>query len=133
MSKSKNKEVQPSGESRATLIAQRRLYSGPLPPPESFEAYNLIVPGAAERILAMAEREVLHRHDIEKSVIKHSTSIEDKGLYLSTLIMVIAILGGIYLVAIDRPVEGVTALVLGILTSVAPYFLKFKHRADNDE
>ena len=32
-------------------------YQGPLPPPEDLEQYNQTLPGAAERILSMAEKE----------------------------------------------------------------------------
>lgn len=37
-------------------------YSGPLPQPADLEKYDQIVPGAAERILAMAEKEQADRH-----------------------------------------------------------------------
>ncbi len=36
--------------------------SGPLPPASEFGKYEQILPGAAERILAMAEKEQQHRH-----------------------------------------------------------------------
>ena len=40
-------------------------WTGPLPSPNDFQHYNNILPGAAERILAMAEREEDHRHSLE--------------------------------------------------------------------
>lgn len=43
-------------------------YSGPLPPPAHFEKYDGILPGAAERILAMAENEQKHRHQLNHKV-----------------------------------------------------------------
>lgn len=40
----------------AMLMARRSEFSGPIPPPESLEHYERILPGAAHRILGMAER-----------------------------------------------------------------------------
>ncbi|MCL4735368.1 MAG: DUF2335 domain-containing protein [Candidatus Omnitrophica bacterium] len=40
-------------------------YSGPLPAPQNFEHYEKILPGAAERILGMAESEQAARHKLE--------------------------------------------------------------------
>jgi uncharacterized membrane protein len=45
------------------------VFSGPLPPPEVLEKYNTILPGAAERILRMAEIQSEHRQGLEKRVI----------------------------------------------------------------
>ena len=42
-------------------------WSGPLPPPAALESFNRIIPGGAERILAMAEKEQGHRVELEKS------------------------------------------------------------------
>jgi uncharacterized membrane protein len=52
-------------ESTITTI-ERRIHKGPLPAPEDFAKYNNIVPGAGERILAMAERNQAHRHAMEE-------------------------------------------------------------------
>ncbi|WP_175201656.1 DUF2335 domain-containing protein [Achromobacter insolitus] len=44
---------------------QHQAYEGPIPPPALLEHYNEIVPGAAERIIAMAESETAHRRQME--------------------------------------------------------------------
>jgi uncharacterized membrane protein len=46
------------------------MYQGPLPPANEFERYEQSLPGAAERILALAEKEAAHRHKIEDKAIK---------------------------------------------------------------
>lgn len=48
------------------LVAGTRIkstFSGPLPPANEFEHYNAVLPGAADRILAMAEKEQQIRAD----------------------------------------------------------------------
>jgi uncharacterized membrane protein len=51
------------------LVAQAQFvqqHSGPLPDPETFRSYDLVVPGAAERILRMAETDAAHNRDLEQ-------------------------------------------------------------------
>ena len=45
-------------------------WSGPLPPPKVLEAYDRLVPGAAERIMKMAEQQSEHRRGLEKTVVE---------------------------------------------------------------
>ena len=48
------------------IIARfEKMHSGPLHAPEDFAKYENILPGAAERILSMAENEARHRHTID--------------------------------------------------------------------
>ena len=44
------------------IISEQRTFSGPLPHPEDLAKYDQIVPGAADRIIKMAENEMCHRH-----------------------------------------------------------------------
>ena len=44
-------------------------FSGPLPTPKDFEKYNQVLPNAADRILAMAEKEQQIRADVETGML----------------------------------------------------------------
>ena len=46
-------------------------FSGPLPPPDDFERYNQVAPDAANRILAMAEKEQRIRADGQAGAIRN--------------------------------------------------------------
>ena len=50
-------------------IEEERTFSGPLPPPEHFEAYEKTLPGATDRIMTMTEKQVDHRIDMEKRIV----------------------------------------------------------------
>ncbi len=50
-------------------------YSGPLPPPGLLRQFNQVVPGLAERIIDLAEKEADHRRSIELQQL--SAHIED--------------------------------------------------------
>jgi len=58
------------GKYRQELRIQKaEQFHGPLPRPSDFSQYEAILPGAAERIVAMAERQAVHRQGLEKKVI----------------------------------------------------------------
>ena len=48
---------------------QELQYFGPIPPPTMLEHYDKVVPGAAERLLKMAEQQSEHRRSLEKTVL----------------------------------------------------------------
>jgi uncharacterized membrane protein len=54
-------------------------FIGPLPAAAEFERYNTTFPGAAERILAMAEREAEHRHGAEDQLVKEEVRASKTG------------------------------------------------------
>ena len=72
--------------SPATLMAEFTALSGPLPPPEMLAQYEEILPGAAERILSMAERQAEHRQKMERDesnadrALKRDESESDRAL-----------------------------------------------------
>lgn len=47
-------------------------YSGPLPPADQIRAYEEALPGSADRILAMAERQQEHRLALEKVTVNEA-------------------------------------------------------------
>lgn len=59
----KNKTVVQASQHTLTM------YQGPLPPPQDLDRYNQIQPGFAERLLAMAESEAVHRRDLERKQV----------------------------------------------------------------
>ncbi len=54
----------------ATMMAiqEERSFSGPLPPPDYLAEYEKTLPGAPDRIMTMAEKQVDHRIDMEKTI-----------------------------------------------------------------
>lgn len=72
-------------------------YSGPLPPPSVLEGFERILPGAAERIFAMVEKQVDHRIDIEKNAIDSGIRNSAAGIKAAVGIEAMLILGSCYL------------------------------------
>lgn len=80
-------------------------YQGPLPPPAMLRGYEELVPGGAERILAMAERQAAHRQ-----------TIESRGQLFGFSLAVCAIAGGFLSVAAGLPLVGVSGVILAVAT-----------------
>lgn len=58
-------------------------FQGPIPPPAVLEGYERVVPGAAERILRMAEQEALHRRALEVEAMRANASAGERQLDLA--------------------------------------------------
>lgn len=93
--------------------------SGPLPPPQFFQAYEATLPGAAERILAMAEREQKSRHVREA-----------RGQWMAFLLALLGLLGGVALVYLDKSLEGLAAMVVSIAIVIGVFITSKRPRRD---
>jgi uncharacterized membrane protein len=51
-------------------IQVQQTFTGPLPHPSILEGYDKVLPGAAERIIAMAESDMRHQQKIEQEAIR---------------------------------------------------------------
>jgi uncharacterized membrane protein len=69
-----------------TLAAFTASYAGPLPPADQIRAYEEVLPGSADRILAMAERQQEHRHELERVTINEAANRSWWGLRLGFVI-----------------------------------------------
>lgn len=55
---------------RVVVEAIEGEFSGPLPPPSIIRGYNEVVPGAADRIIKMAEEQARHRQEMERKMVE---------------------------------------------------------------
>ncbi|MDO4711377.1 MAG: DUF2335 domain-containing protein [Peptostreptococcaceae bacterium] len=70
-------------------------FSGPIPPPSVLEGYEKILPGAADRILTMAENQSKHRMSLENKVIGSKIRDGRLGMILGfVLASMISSIGG---------------------------------------
>lgn len=90
-------------------------HKGPLPSPEQFREYEAICPGAADRIIKMAENEGDHRRNLESQMVKATIATERRSQYLGLLVYLTSLGVGAYLLSAGVPVVGITT----ILTTLA--------------
>lgn len=104
-------------ETGATVIAkiEQSSFSGPLPSPVILEEYDRIVPGAAERILKMAEAEAQFQHDITSRALNAEAKEVGRGQILGFLMGALALLTSALALWLGHPD---TASVIGGTTVV---------------
>ncbi len=112
--------VQPSG-TRASVVMRSESYSGPVAHPSIAQGWEAIVPGAADRILGMAEQQATHRQRMEwwavvsRSITMPLASVLGAGLGFA------AIYAGYNLLMVDKPIEGFAVMVGTLGTLVWAY------------
>jgi len=129
--KNRNHGIAPTQNAELRIQAMMRSFSGPLPPPEALERYNQILPGAAERIIAMAEGQHSHRLELEKHVITSNVSAQKLGTVLGFIVAMTVVIGGMFLVHEGKSGEGLAA-ILTALASLVGVFLYSKHEQQKD-
>jgi uncharacterized membrane protein len=99
------------------------MYSGPLPPSTEFAGYDKALPGAAERILTLAEKEVEHRHKKEDNLIK----ISNRGQIFGFLVAIMSI-GAVFVsLFINQPLGAIAPAIVA-LTGLAAVFVGKNHQ-----
>lgn len=82
----------------------------------------MLVPGAADRILKIAEAQTAHRIDMESTVIRGDSKRSYLGLLAGFVLSTMVIAGGIYLIAVGHDWAGVGLVGLN-LTGLAAVFV----------
>lgn len=97
----------------ATMIRQEvQQYSGPLPHPDMMRGYEELLPGSADRILTMAEKEEDHRHEMEKNFLEMEFRDSLLGILFAFILSAGFLLSGVLIIFL---VEGVAATVAGTI------------------
>lgn len=78
---------------RITEIAVSEQFSGPMPHPRHLREYDDILPGAAERILSMAEMNLAHNIAIDQKMSNAEVADRKLGMILGASTFALLILG----------------------------------------
>jgi uncharacterized membrane protein len=96
-------------------ISHTKSFSGPLPTPEYLADYEKACPGAAERILAMAERQSLHRQTMESAVITSDSRRADLGVVSALVLCFTSIVGGVVAISLGHDAPGSLISTTGVI------------------
>jgi uncharacterized membrane protein len=122
-------DTPPPTQRRETTVTMS--YEGILPPPSMLRAYNDVVPGAADRIISMAERQSAHRQSLEKAVVDGNLASEQRGQTYGLIIGLVVAIGSFILVAYGHSVVGITALIVEIVALVTVFVVgRFRQEAE---
>lgn len=119
-------DVNSSKSIKLTSTEVTSTWSGPIPPPGALQRFNEIVPGAAERILNMAEKQLDHRMQMEETVVKGDSRRSYLGLTAGFILSAAIIAGGVFLVANGHDMAG--GLLVGVnIVGLAGVFVYGTH------
>jgi uncharacterized membrane protein len=71
-------------------------YQGPIPAPDDFARFEDILPGSADRIMTLTERQTDHRMRLESSVVASQQAQSARGQWFAFLIGLYGITAGAY-------------------------------------
>jgi uncharacterized membrane protein len=118
----KGDERHEGGAQSISAVIQSLNFSGPLPPPILLRQYDEVVPGAAERIIKMAEEQAAHRQRLERQVVSTDNIKSVLGTILAFVVAIVG-LGCSFWAAINGHPEFGTVLGVGTLASLVYTFV----------
>ncbi len=117
-----NKALRRNSQNSVQTHQISAIYSGPIPPPDLFRQYDEVLPGAAERILAMAERQSEHRQKMETTVINGDDKRATQGQLCGFIVAMTTVIGGFILIALGKDGIGIST-IFGSLATLTGMFI----------
>jgi uncharacterized membrane protein len=114
-------DPQTPAQSPTQFVIQQQSFIGPIPPPQIMEAYERILPGSADRILRMAEKQSDHRQGLERQVVAGNVSAQTRGQRYAGGLSALLFGGGIYLLANGIQIGGLSTLALAVAGIVSTF------------
>lgn len=93
-------------EQRQVVLQKLEIYQGDLPHPDILKGYTELYPDAAQKIIDNGIAESQHRREMEDKYLSGNIASHKLGQLFGFLIALVVIIGGIYLIAINRPITG---------------------------
>lgn len=112
-------------------VTQEYSYSGILPHPILLKQFDDVLPGTAERIIAMTEKEGEHRRNLEKEIVNSEFKTQKMGIIFGFMIALIGIVGSVVLAFYDKIIAS-TVLGGSTLVSLVSVFIKGINQKNKD-
>ena len=116
-------------------IFQTVTHSGWLPPPQYLAQYEAVLPGLAERIVAMPEREQRFRHRVVEDVSIRDYKLKSRG-QLAALVAMVLLLGFSAYLAYIGQAAWAGRVAMGTIVATVGIFVTGRvldRKADKDE
>lgn len=133
MSKSSKFPVNSGGKQQKTSVLVGSHYSGPVPPPEIMEKLDKILPGSAERIFIMAEKEqeavIADREQTqnrEDRRLKNAYTENLTALWMAFIICLVFVGCGTYLVINGHENTGLALLGTTLVAIISSFLYRWK-------
>ena len=110
-----------------------KMHKGPLPEPQILLQYDQISPGAADRIIKMAEQQSCHRQKLELIVIKSGARDSLLGLIFGLIIGLATVVGAVLSISKGYQGGGATLGISGIAGLVGVFVYGSRQRRQERE
>ena len=123
------------GEVVETLvqIVSQEMYSGPIPHPRHLKAYEDVCPGAADRILRMAEKSQEAQLEIPGKMIAAESKYRNKGLLFGFLTLALLVIAALSCVYMGHPKTAALFLAAGAVGVVGRFIDGRRNRGKDDD
>lgn len=121
----------------AALQIEKNHHEGPIPSPQALSEYEEVLPGIADRIMSMAEKNAEHLRKKEQSLVDNHYQDKTSGRRYGFTLILIAFL--VTWIAIERNMPYLAALIGGTtVLGIATIFIlgkkaNTKHNDNNSE
>jgi uncharacterized membrane protein len=123
---SKNKNERQAGGSNGQpakrLVSLMGIRVGPLPPPAEMEKYERLHPGVTKLLLDMFREQAAHRMELEKTVVKGDNRRANIAQWLSFILGMTALGGGVILILKGRDGFGFASIIGALTTLLGAFF-----------
>ena len=97
------------------------MYSGPLPTSKEFNGYEQTLPGAADRILTMAEKESEHRRTNETKIVDHSVKKSGRGQIFAFILALFSLGLVFFSILKGEPLGAIVPAIIALSSLIAVF------------
>ena len=123
------RSTSPPPNSQVSVTHQAWHFSSPFLPPEILASYEQVVPGSAERFIALVERQTDHRIAVEKAITDGDNKRANNGVAAAFAIVMTAIVAGTVAACFGQPWAGGVIATTGIATIAGAFIYGTRTRA----
>ena len=137
ISKEHDIEVEDVQKKKAgSLNVRGSSFSGPIPPPNIIKGYEEILPGSADRIIAMAENQSKHRQKMEEIKFRSESRDGLLGIIFAFVLGISCIIvAAIIVILVPKSAGAIFGSLLGItgIGSIIATFITSTHSHSNHD
>jgi uncharacterized membrane protein len=126
---SPNKPIKTKKVTHPRITALEQSFSGPIPPPAILAGYEKALPGSADRIITLAEKQAAHRQGSEMAGLQSRIKNERLGMNYAFILSLAVMGAGVYLLSKDKDTVGLFAL-FGPSVFQAGSYIYFKSQSN---
>jgi uncharacterized membrane protein len=107
--------------SQGQISITQHTYSGIIPDADSLAKYEKACPGAADRIITMAEEQLRHRHELEKLVTESSVNDGRRGVVFAFILGFTTIICGTAIAILGHNITGTIFGGVGLASIIGTF------------